>query len=222
MANAGIGDNIDPEREKLFFYHRRKYVAALAAKKAADAAMKNCGKAIKVDLGDFGLDEIKDYETALTPEGQERLKAKSEATLRALRLAGMPVGTQIDMFEDRAPLVERAATMGREAGMRGDALANPYNEASEEGRAYSQAWHEGQEAIFAISKIKDAEASGESLIKGEGVRDEAPKKRGRPKKAQAGAGADGETPDDDKPDTATNGMTNAEHEGARQAAAMFN
>jgi hypothetical protein len=197
-AVPGDNSGIDPDREKLFFYHRRKYVTALAAKKAADAAMKNCGKAIKGDLGEFGLDEIKDYETAQTPEGQEKLKAKSEGIMRALRLAGMPVGTQLDIFTDRAPLVERAARTGREAGMRGDSLSNPYNEASEEGIAFAEGWHAGQQDIFAIEKLKEAEASGDELIKGDDeppmpqLMDQVtiPKKRGR--KARNGAAMDTE------------------------------
>ncbi len=192
-AQPGDNSGITPEREKLFFYHRRKYLRALAAKKAADAAMKNCGKSIKADLGEFGLDELKDYETAQTPEGQEKLKLKSESTLRALRMAGMPVGTQLDIFTDRAPIDERAAQAGREAGMRGDTLSNPYNEASEEGQAFAAAWHEGQKAIFDIEKLKDVEAGGDELIKGdiELVRIEAtPKKRGRPPKVRNGSDMD--------------------------------
>jgi hypothetical protein len=196
LDNSGV----DADRQKLFFYHLRKWRSALKAKKEADAAMKNCGKAIKGDLGEFGLDELKDYETAQTPEGQERLKLKSEGILRALHLAGVPVGTQLDIFEDRAPIVERAGRAGYEAGMRGDALSNPYTEASEEGRAYAQRWHEGQQAIFAIGQLKDAEAAGVELIKGEGGEDEpamqqlmdgvSKPKRGRPPKKGNGAKMD--------------------------------
>lgn len=185
----GHNSGIDPEREKLFYLHLRRYRKTLAAKKEADAAMRNCGKAVRADLGEFGLDELKDYETAQTPEGQEKLKLKSEGILRALHLAGMPIGTQIDLFSDLAPLDERAARAGREAGMRGDTLSNPYNEGSAEGRAFAEAWHAGQQAIFAIEKLKEAEAGGDELIKGEeeepGLRQlmddvtAAPKKRGR-------------------------------------------
>lgn len=232
---ATVGDNSDKQHEGLLFFHLRKYNAALAAKKAADAAMKNCGKAIKSDLGEFGLDEIKDYLTAQTEEGQQRLKAKSEATLRALRLAGMPVGTQLDLLDSPAPLDERAYRDGREAGMRGDSLRNPYNEASEAGQAYGNGWTDGQQAIFAIEKIKEAEASGTVLIKA----DEAPKKRGRPPKAKAGEALTGATPDDDKQAANQNGapvapaqpevedkpeaeLTNADLETVRQGRAMFN
>lgn len=191
---AKAGDNSDKEHTDLMFYHVRKYNAALAVKKAADAAMKNCGKSIKADLGEFGLDEIKDYLIAQTAEGQQRLQARHEATLRALRLAGMPVGTQLDLLDNPAPLDERAYRDGKEAGMRGDSLANPYNESSDPGRAFAKGWHEGQEAIFAIEKIKETEASGEELIKAADAKPE-PKKRGRPAKAKAGTPLTGDTPD---------------------------
>lgn len=231
-AKNGAGDNsgVDKEHEALFFAHLRKYNKALADKKAADAAMKNVGKKVLAHLGDFGLDEIKDYLKAQTPEGQEELKARHEATLRALYLAGAPVGTQIDLFEDRAPLLDRAARDGREAGMRGDALANPYNEASEEGRAYADSWHAGQEAIFAITRKIEAEESGEELVKAADAQAE-PKKRGRPAKAKAGSPLDGETPDSakaaaanqngaPKPPKPDDEKTNAEREQERQAEAM--
>jgi hypothetical protein len=235
---AEIGDKSEKQHEDLFFFWLRKYRTALSVKKAADAAIKNCGKGIKADLGEFGLDEIKDYEVAQTEEGQQRLKARHEATLRALRFAGMPVGTQLDLLADRAPLDDRAYRDGKEAGMRGESLANPYNEASEAGMAYSKGWHDGQEAIFAIEKLKETEASGETLIKA----DAAPKKRGRPAKAKAGEPLTGDTPDDAKEPANQNGaapstppkppkpegksdddsLTNFERETLRQARQQFN
>ena len=54
-----------------------------------------------------------------------------------MRFAGIAINTQLDIFEDRAPLDDRAFRDGEEAGLRGDSLANPYNEASAEGQAYA-------------------------------------------------------------------------------------
>lgn len=168
-ARGQATPNPDPERERKAIFHinRRAYNEALAVKKAADAKLKNVAKTVKSDLGEHGLQQIKDYELAQTPEGQAALKAEIEARAQAMRFAGMPVNTQVDMFEDLAPLAERAFAAGEEAGMRGDTLANPYNEASAEGQEYARGWHAGQESIFAITKLRDEQAGGDTLIEGE-------------------------------------------------------
>lgn len=149
----------------LFFMNRSDYHEALAAKKAADAKLKLVGKQIKADLGDFGLSQIKDYDLAQTPEGQAKLKAEVDAKMQAMAFAGMPVGTQLDLLADRADGIERATRDGEEAGMRGDSLVNPYNEASPEGQAYAEAWHRGQRAIFAIRQLR-IKAEADELIAG--------------------------------------------------------
>lgn len=158
------GDMNEQDTKVLFFINRRNYLAALEAKKAADAKMKLVGKAIKADLGEHGLDQIKTYEKLRTAEGAEEIKARREAEAQAMRFAGMPEGTQLDLLEDRAPLVDRAFRDGEEAGLRGDTLANPYNEASEEGQQYASGWHQGQGALFAGIKKKEAEENGDELI----------------------------------------------------------
>lgn len=164
--NAGhnSGEISEQDKKVLFFINRRNYLAALEAKKAADAKMKLIGKAIKADLGEFGLDQIKTYEKLRTAEGLEEIKAKRDAEAQAMRFAGMPEGTQLDLLVDRMPLVDRAFRDGEEAGLRGDTLSNPYNEASEEGQHYASGWHEGQKALFAGIKKKEAEESSDELI----------------------------------------------------------
>lgn len=167
---AGIGDNSgemsEADREVLFHIGRRNYLAALEAKKTADAKLKLVAKGIKADLGPFGLDQIKAYEQARTAEGQQEIKDRRAAMDQALRFAGIPVGTQLDIFEDRTPLVERAYRDGREAGLRGDTLRNPYNEASEEGQSYAKGWHDGQGALFAGIRKKEEAAATDEVIKG--------------------------------------------------------
>lgn len=156
-------DLAEKDRKVLFFINRKDWLDAMAAKKEADAKFKNVCKGIKADLGKYGLDQIKDYEAAQTPEGLAELKAKRDASLQAMRFAGVPVNTQLDIFLDRAPLSERAYTEGEEAGLRGDTLANPYNEASTEGQEFARGWHDGQGALFAGIKQKQETAE---LIKG--------------------------------------------------------
>lgn len=157
-------DLTEKDHKVLFFINRRDYLAAIAKQKAAAADLKRIGKQIKADLGEYGLDQIKTYEKAQTPEGQAELKAKQEAERQAMRFAGVPINTQLDIFTDRAPLDERAYRDGEEAGLRGDTLTNPYNEASAEGQEYARGWHDGQGALFAGIKKKEAAASGDELI----------------------------------------------------------
>lgn len=156
-------DLAEKDRKVLFFINRRDYLEALAVQKAATAKLKLVGKTIKADLGIYGLDQIKAYEKAQTPEGLAELKARRDADLQAMRFAGVPVNTQLDIFLDRAPLSERAYTEGEEAGLRGDTLSNPYNEASTEGQEFARGWHDGQGALFAGIKQKQETAE---IIKG--------------------------------------------------------
>lgn len=173
-TGPGIGDNsndlAERDRKVLFFINRKDYLEALAGQKAATSKMKLVGKAIKADLGKYGLDQIKDYEAAQTPEGLAELKARRDASLQAMRFAGVPVNTQLDIFTDRAPLTERAYADGEEAGMRGDTLNNPFNEASTEGQEWARGWHDGQGALFAGIKQKqdDAAAKDEIIKSGDG------------------------------------------------------
>jgi ribosome modulation factor len=173
-TGPGIGDNsndlAEKDRKVIFFMARKDYLEALTAQKAATSKMKLVGKAIKADLGKYGLDQIKAYEQAQTPEGLAELKARRDADLQAMRFAGVPVNTQLDIFTDRAPLTERAYADGEEAGLRGDSLVNPYNEASPEGQAWGNGWHDGQGALLAGIKKKqdDATAKDEIIKSGDG------------------------------------------------------
>lgn len=163
---AGVGHNQPNirETEVLFFVNRRNYLAALEDQKAANKAMKDIGKTIKADLGVNGLTMIKAYEKSQTPEGKAEIQAKQEAERQAMAFAGIPINTQLDLLTDRMPLVERAFRDGREAGLRGDTLANPYNEGSPEGQEYAKGWHDGQGDLFKGIKAKE-EAAAE-LIEG--------------------------------------------------------
>ncbi len=157
------GDMSEADRKVLFFINRKSYLKAKEAQQLANAEMKRVGKVIKADLGTNGLDQIKAYEKAQTAEGLAEIKAKQEAERQALMFAGVPINTQLDIFEDRAPLDEKAFRDGEESGLRGDFLQNPYNEASPEGQAFAKGWHQGQSALFAGIKKKEVEA--EELIK---------------------------------------------------------
>lgn len=168
VGHNSAGDMSERDRKVLFHINRRNWLAAMEAKKAADAKVKLVGKAIKADLGEHGLHQIKTYEKAKTPEGQAEIKEIQAIEQQAMRFAGIPVNTQLDIFQDLAPLAERAYLAGEEAGMAGETLSNPYNEGSTEGQEYARGWHEGQAALFAgIKKKEEAEAAaaqGDELI----------------------------------------------------------
>lgn len=166
-AGEGHNSGVDADaRRVLFFMNRNAYVKALEVKKAADAALKNVGKQIKADLGDNGLSQIKLYELARTPEGEAKIKLQFEAAREAMRWAGLPVSTQADMFEDLAPLDERAFGEGEEAGLRGDTFVNPYDENSHHGRQFKEGWQSGQAKLGEGFKKKAAAASTDELIEG--------------------------------------------------------
>lgn len=170
QADNDIGHNsgemAEKDRKVLFFINRNQYVRLLAAKKAADAALKNHGKQIKADLGDNGLAQIKLYEMARTPEGEAKIKAEMVAMREAMSWAGMPVNTQADLFADLAPLDERAFKDGEESGLRSDTLENPYDANSQHGREFKRGWEAGQEKLGAGIKKKEAEASTDEHIPG--------------------------------------------------------
>lgn len=165
---AGMGDNSsisDKDRRVLFFVNRKDWLKAMEAKKAADAEVKKIGKVIKSDLGPNGLDMIKAYEKAQSAEDKDAMLERRRDLDLAMSWAGIPINTQLDMFEDRTPLVERAYRDGEEAGLRGDTLRNPYNEASEEGQAFAKGWHDGQGALFAGIRKKEEAAQSDELLK---------------------------------------------------------
>ncbi|MBA8822295.1 hypothetical protein BRY73_02940 [Ochrobactrum sp. P6BS-III] len=164
-----IGHNSisEQDRRNLFFVQRHRYLKALAAKKAADAELKNVGKSVKADLGPNGLDQIKLYEKAKTDEGLQAIKEKLEADRQALAYADIPINTQIDLFDNAGANDEKAYKLGLTAGLEGETLLNPYNEATQDGQDYARGWHEGQGILFAGIKQKEQPEPESELIKGE-------------------------------------------------------
>ncbi len=165
-AGHNSGGISDADRKVLFFINRNAWLEAMEAKKAADARVKNVGKQIKADLGEYGLDQIKTYEKARTPEGEAKLKAEMEAMRQSMRWAGVPINTQIDMFEDLAPLDERAFAEGEESGLRGDTFSNPYDANSAAGKQFDDGWRAGQSALGAGIKKKQDAANTDERIAG--------------------------------------------------------
>lgn len=145
----------DDERHALHLRHVREYQVGLAAKKKADAELKNVGKRIKAE-GD-SVAKVKKTILAQTPEGEAELRAEMEETLQVLRWSGVHTGETKDMFpDDRTPAVDRARAEGKRAGMDGQACSPNYDPSVPQHAAWIEGWQEGQ-AILASAFAKKPE-----------------------------------------------------------------
>lgn len=88
----------DDQVAALTFQHRDKYKIALAAKKKADADLKNACKIAKAELGDGAIDDIKNLIALESDDGEKKLSDRVNAILRVARWQGVKIGTQFDMF----------------------------------------------------------------------------------------------------------------------------
>lgn len=130
-----------------------KYEKALQKKKDADKALKEIGKTIKADHGDYGLDMVKMIIACRAPETEATEKAKMMRLLDAMRWAGVDIGFQGDLFglPDNKTPEERAFAEGKRAGMRGEPNSVPTEwAAGDMMQEWIKGWHSGQEEIFAI------------------------------------------------------------------------
>lgn len=146
--NAAPVELTDDQRQALFFQHRKQYSTLLAAKKAADAALKNACKLAKAELGDDAIDSIKDAILLETPEGEAELKARIERQMRVARWMGLPVGAQADLFgEDRTPAADKAFADGKRAGLAGETARPPHDPSTEQYRRWLSGHAEGQAVL---------------------------------------------------------------------------
>lgn len=137
----------DDERRALTRHHKGLYEAADALVEKAKADRTSVANLAKADLGKGAIADIKD----MIANGDEKvLKANLERTLRLARWLGMPVGTQVNMFE--APVEDRAAEDGRGAGMEGKACDPPRHLAVTSHQAWIGGWHDGQTVLASAFK----------------------------------------------------------------------
>lgn len=139
----------EDQRIALTFLHKKAYVAALAAKKRADADLKNVAKTAKAELGADGLANIKDMIALETEEGEVRHKAEVERMMQVARWVGLPVGAQGQLFAaiDPAPLSERAYNRGKMHGLAGEAFSSPHAPETEAYRSELAGWQDGQAVL---------------------------------------------------------------------------
>lgn len=154
----------DDQRYSLVEQHRQTHERLLAAKKAADNALKNHGKIVKADLGTAGLAQIKCLIEASTPDGEAAIKARIQQDAQVLRWLGVPIGTQTDFFpdNDRTPLTERAFKEGKRQGLAGEPINNPHHHTTAAHKSFNDGFAEGQTTLATkgFSKL-DPEASSD-------------------------------------------------------------
>lgn len=150
---AGIGDNsgemTDEQRYVLTHQHMQRYGSALAAKKKADADLKNVCKVAKADLGKQAVADIKLMVELRSPEGEAALKERMEAQARVARWMGLPLGIQGDLFPgDPRPDDERAFDNGRRTGLQGEPCKPPHDPSVPQHDAWINGWQAGQKVLL--------------------------------------------------------------------------
>src|SRR5215467_11760667 len=140
-ANGGstIGHNSrlsDDERRALTLHHRRLYEAADALVEKAKSDRKAITDQAKANLGKGAMSDIKDM---IACKDEKVAKGNIERALRLARWMGLPVGTQVSMFD--APVDDRAKNDGLTAGMEGKACEVPHHYAVTEHQAWIGGWH---------------------------------------------------------------------------------
>lgn len=148
------------ERHALHLRHCLEYEVALAAKKKADAEIKNVGKRIKAE--DDSVAKVKKTLRARTPEGEAELSAEIAETAEVLRWAGVSVGETADLFPtDRMPAEDRAFAEGKRAGLAGEPCKPPYDPSVPQYQRWMDGWRSGQEALMSAFAKKAGEESGD-------------------------------------------------------------
>jgi hypothetical protein len=112
----------DDQRKALLFQHKRKIAPLIEAKKDATTALS---KAFAF-AADEGIPKV-EIEMAIlleTPEGEEKLKKRTEATLRVAHWVGVKLGSQLDLF-GKTSNAERIFQMGQRAAFNDEPAKPP-------------------------------------------------------------------------------------------------
>jgi hypothetical protein len=149
-ADVGPGHNsqlTDDEKRALTFHHAKLYAAADSLVEKAKADRTAVMDLAASDLGKGAKADIKDILLVDTPK---KMKAVVERTLRLARWAGLPVGTQQNLFEPATNHTED----GKRAGMEGSACEPPKSLAVDASQKWIAGWHEGQTILASAFKKK--------------------------------------------------------------------
>jgi hypothetical protein len=149
---AKVGHNsqlTDEERRALTLHHVRQYEAADALVEKAKAERKAVSDQAKADLGKGAMADVKDL---IAAKDEKALKADLERRLRIARWAGLPVGTQLAMFDFMPD--DKAAEEGKTAGMSGLPCDVPRHWPPSAHQRWIEAWHDGQAILASAFKKK--------------------------------------------------------------------
>jgi len=152
-TSPGAGHNstlTDEEKRALTFHHARAYEAADALVEKAKKDRTAVIDLAKADLGKGAKADITDLLLANTPA---KMKAVLERVQRLARWAGLAVGTQAQMFEQKPDTFED----GKVAGMQGETCEPPPGLAQESFQRWISGWHDGQTILSrAFAKKRQA------------------------------------------------------------------
>ena len=151
----------DDERRALTLHHMRIYERADAFVERAKADRKAVADLARSDLGKSALSDIKDL---IEARDEKKTKANLERMLKIARWAGLPVGTQLAMFDFMPD--DKAAEEGKTAGMAGDPCQPPAHWPASAHQRWIAAWHDGQ-AVLASAFAKKREPDEEKEPEGE-------------------------------------------------------
>lgn len=184
----------DDQRHSLTLQHKKLYVAAIAAKKKADADVLNVTKVIKAELGGDGLADIKDMIAADGDGFEDRMKAELERKARLARWLSLDIGVQGGLFDTGATrsLRERGYDEGKRAGLAHEICKPSYGVGTDGYDGYMEGWHAG-EAIRA--NMANEQEEGARLLRPEGNE---PAGEDAFDKASEGAGGAGAEPGPDE------------------------
>lgn len=152
--NSAAHELTDDERRALMLHHKRMYLAADALVEKAKADRKAVTDLAASDLGKGAVGEIKEM---IELDDEKKLKARVERTFRLARWMGLPVGTQANLFEQRA--AASYADEGKTAGMSGERCDPPEQLAIDSQQEWIRGWHDGQAILArAFGKRRDVPA----------------------------------------------------------------
>lgn len=149
----GAGHNstlTDEEKRALTFHHAKAYEIADALVEKAKKDRAAVVDLAKADLGRGAKADIIDLLTANTPA---KMKAVVERVQRLARWAGLPLGSQPQLFEPVADQFEA----GKVAGMQGEKCEPPLSLAQDQFQLWISGWHDGQAILMrAFSKKRQS------------------------------------------------------------------
>ncbi|WGR74318.1 MULTISPECIES: hypothetical protein [unclassified Bradyrhizobium] len=143
-GSPGPGHNstlTDEEKRALTFHHAKAYEVADALVEKAKKDRSAVVDLAKADLGRGAKADIVDLLTANTPA---KMKAVVERVQRLARWAGLPIGSQPQLFEPAPDQFEN----GKVAGMQGEKCEPPLSLPQDQFQMWIAGWHDGQTILM--------------------------------------------------------------------------